>query len=270
VSGLTLSTRDFTGLLTDAVLTASDSPDEYPILATVLIDTDHADVLVTSEDDGDGDTLIDTVPSDVLIATSTNGYDMVGQGHAPCEGRLHKPVLISVQDAQSLIKTFTAKGKTAPKGVPHQTRVEITGETLTVSEAVSYRSRGISMVIPLMELDDYPASVARSLDPDPSVEVFDDKKQPIPPSYGSGLAAANLEIVAKVANRRKMVPALYKIHQRRPVIVEVGSMYRAAFGAAKLDEDNGQHLGPQVRVFEPRLPAKKEERTTPPLTGVDA
>jgi hypothetical protein len=265
VSGLTLSTREFTGLLTDAVLTACPAPDEYPHLATVLLDTDHADVLITSEDDGDGEALIDTVPSDVLIATSTNGFDMVGQGHTPCEGRLHRSVLISVQDAQSLIRTFTAKGKTAPKGVPHKTYIEITGETLTVSEAMLSRSRGISMVVPIIDAEDYPASVAQSLDPDPGVEVLDDKKQSIPPSYGSGLSADFLDIVAKVANRRKMLPAIYRCHHRRPVVVEVGSMWHASFGAAKLDEENGQHLGPQVRVFEPRLPAKKNKAAAPQL-----
>jgi hypothetical protein len=107
--------------------------------------------------------------------------------------------------------------------------------------------------------------VARSLDPDPGVEVLDDKKQSIPPSYGSGLSADFLEIVAKVANRRKMLPAIYRCHQRRPVVIEVGSMWRASFGAAKLDEDNGQHLGPQVRVFSPRLPAKKNKEAAPQL-----
>jgi hypothetical protein len=265
VNGLTLSTREFTGLLTDAVLTASDAPDEFPALATVLLDTDHADVLVTSEADGDGEALIDTIPSDVLIATSTNGFTMVGQGHCPCEGRLHKSVLLSVQDVQSLIKTFTAKGKTAPKGVPHQTRIEITGETLTVSEAVTFGHRGISMIVPVMNAEDFPANVARSLDPDPGIDVLDDQKKSIAPSYGSGLDAGFLEIIAKVANRRKMLPAIYRCHQRRPVVVEVGSMWHAAFGAAKLDEDNGQHLGPQVRVFAPRLPAKQDNETAPTL-----
>lgn len=269
MTGVTLMTRDFVGLLTDAVLTASGEPDEFPVLATVLLDTGHADVLVTSEDDGDGETLIDTVPSDVLIATSTNGFDMVSQGHCPCEGRLHRVVLISVQDAGSLIKTFTAKGKSAPKGVPHQTRVEITGDTLTVQEGLSYGARGVSMVVPVMDVEDYPSGVARSLDPDPGIEVLDENKKPIPPSYGAGIRGDFLEIIAKVAKRRKMTPACYRAHQRRPLVVEVGSMWRAAFGAAKLDEENGQHYGPQVRVFEPRLPEKKQT-TTPPLTGVDA
>lgn len=268
MSGLTLTTREFTGLLTDAVLTAADDPDEFPSLATVLLDTGHADVLVTSTDDGDGDTLIDTVQSDVLIATSTNGFDMVSQGHCACEGRLHRVVLISVQDAASLIKTFTAKGKTAPKGVPHKTRVEITGDTLTVQEDLSYGSRGVSMVVPIMDVEDYSPSVTRSLDPDPTVEVVDGKKQPIPASYGAGIAGSALEIVAKVAKRRKMTPAYYRCHQHRPLVVEVGSMWRGVFGAVKLDEENGQHRGPQVRVFEPRVPEKKQS-TTPPLAGVD-
>lgn len=269
MSDAMLTTREFTGLLADAILTASDAPDEFPVLATVLLDTGHADVLVTSEDDGDGETLIDTVPSDVLIATSTNGFGMISQAHCPCEGRLHRVVLISVQDAESLIKTFTAKGKSAPKGIPHKTRLEITGDTLTVQEALFYGTRGVSMTVPIMDVEDYPRGVANALDPDPTVEVLDDNKRPIPPSYGAGISPTSLEIIAKVANRRKMTPAYYRYHQRRPVVVEVGSMWRAAFGAAKLDEENGQHHGPQVRVFEPRLPERKQD-TTPPLTGVDA
>jgi hypothetical protein len=241
------------------VLTACDAPDEFPTLATVLLSTDYTDVVFTSEDEDDGATLIDTVPSDVLIATSTNGFTVASQGHCPCDGRLHKPVLITVQDAQSLIRTFTAKGKTAPKGVPHQTRIEITGETLTVSEDRTTRARGISMVVPLQDLDDYPTGITRMLEPDPSIVPQDDQRKPIPASAGYGLDAGSLEIIAKVANRRKMTPALYQNHQRRPVVVEVGSMWHAAFGAAKLDEDNGQHHGTQVRVFEPALPVKKKE-----------
>jgi hypothetical protein len=62
-----------------------------------------------------------------------------------------------------------------------------------------------------------------------------------------------------------MLPAFYQSHHRRPWVIEVGSMWHAAFGAAKLDEDNGQHHGPQVRVFSPRLPAKKDKEAAPQL-----
>jgi hypothetical protein len=251
-------TRDFVGLLADAVLTAGTDPQENPVLATVLVDTDHAEVLVTSQDDGQGGTLIDTVPSDVVIATSTNGYNLVSQGHCPCEGRLHKPVLITVQDTQSLIKTFTVKGKSTAN---HRTRVEITGDTVTVSENIQ-GDRGIAMEIPMMDLDDYPVTVARSLSPDPTRVPVDEHQQPIPPSAGFGLPTAAHEIIAKVAGRRKMPPAIYQYHQRRPVVVEIGSMWHAVFGAVTLDEDNGQQHGPLVRVFPPRLPATLGGDTT--------
>jgi hypothetical protein len=125
------------------------------------------------------------------------------------------------------------------------------------------------MVVPILDADDYPPNVARSLDPDPNAEVLDDKKNPITPSYGAGISVGSLEVIAKVAKRRKMSPAYYQRHQRRPMVVEVGSMWRGVFGAMKLDEDNGQHLGPQVRVFELRLPESKKT-AEPPLAGVDA
>lgn len=264
MSALTLATRDLVRLLADAILTAGADSEHFPEYNSVVLDTAWADVEVASEDE-DGPALMDTVPSDVLVATSTNGFTMVGQGHCPCSGRLHKPIRVSVMDAQAVVKTFTAKGKSAPKGIIHQTLVEVSGDRVTVSEDPDQHPGGVQMLMTSLDLDVYPRNTASSLGFDPTRPVFkpmtpgDDPEAPrveIPPSHGSGLSGAAFEIIGKVSKARKMPPRWYRYHQHRGVIAEVGSMWKAYFQAQRLEEDRGEHLEPQVPVFSPRIPER--------------
>lgn len=262
MSVLTLPTREFVGLLADAVLTAGKDPD-LPLLATILLDTDRGEIILKSDDEGDTP-LIDTVVSDLLVATSTDGISMVGQGHTACTGRFHRPVLIARLDAEALVKVFTPLAKTAQQNVTHQVQVEIAGDTLEVAEDPEQRPNGVVVQCRALDLDDYPKTLPLVMQPDVTQPVIDDGTE-IPPSYGSGLGALAFETIGKVGKRRKMPTAYYRHHQRRGVVVEVGSKWRGLFMPTRLEEAEGQHLGPQVRVFEPRLPARTDASVAPPL-----
>lgn len=243
MSTLTLPTRELVGLLEDTVLTAGSDPDA-PHLAAVLLDCDTADVVVLGSP---GE--IEHGP--VLVATSTDDQSMAAQAHTACMGRLHKPVLVSVVDVLPLIRVFkplTGSGRTTTK----QVQLEVTGETLTVSEDPQWFPDGISVTVPTLDLADYPRTVPTLLQPDPEGLVLVDG-QAVAPSYGTGHGYGHLEIFAKIGKRRKMQVRFYRHHQRRPVVVEIGSMYRAAFLPCALDWEE-QYDEPQVPVFTPRLP----------------
>ena len=263
MSWLIVETRQLVGLLSDALLTAGKDADDYPSLVTVLLDCDRAEVEIESREDGE--TLIDTIPSDVLVATSTDGFTIASQGHIPCEGWLHHPVLLAADDVDNVVRTFTKKGKTAPKNDIHRTKVEISGDGVTFSEQHPAVFNGTVMTIRAQDISMYPRGLERTLDPDYATDVVHhETREPIPHTTGAAIHPGSWEIIAKVAKRRKMVPVYYRRHQLQRVIVEIGSMWRASVGAFRLlDEDLYQ--APRVAVFTPRLPSKDNEAAPEPL-----
>jgi hypothetical protein len=261
VSTLNLSTREFVGLLTDTTLTAGQDMEYFPALATVLLDTDRGEVTVTELSEDGNEPLIDVIESDVLVGTSTNGASMIGQAHTACEGQLHRPVLISAVDARMIYTALKEKSR-APR-----VELELSGDSLTVSEMQKSPGR-LVVSVPSMDLENYPRTVASLMCPDRFLAVVDGQGQVIEPSYGTGMSGEVFEVVGKISKRRKMVPSFYRHHHRRGVVVEVGWMWRGLFMPTRLDEENGQHLEPQVRVFVPRLPDEQDEVQTQPLVGV--
>ncbi len=234
MSSCVISTREFVGLLTDAILTASDDP-EQPTLSTVLLHTDHA--------------VIDTEPSEVLVATSTNRR-MAGQGHAPCEGSWHRPVLLSVVDAGNFVKVFTTLAKGAPKGAQHQVMITVEGERVEVVEHLV--SGGVKVTSWAQDLEYFPRGLGTALNPDPGRAYVEDGVM-IPASYGTGLVGSECAVVGKVSKRRGMPAVVYRSHQLRPL---VGSMWRGVFSPIRLEE-GVLYDGPGVPVFEPALPPVK-------------
>lgn len=251
MSVLTIATRDLVGLLTDALHTTGTV--EYPALDAVLLDTATAEVQI-SDEDGDGtEGMFDTITSDVLVATSTDAFHFISQGHAACTGRLHMPVLVSATDVENVITVFTKKAKTAPKSSnTHRCRLEISGHVLTVEEDPELRPGGTEVIMRTIDTEEYPRGLSVLMDVDPTVP-YTDKGKVVPAAFGIGLPGVAYEIVGKVAKRRKMLPAQYASHHKRGVMVTVGSMWRVYLLPTGLDEEKGEHTGPLVPLFEPNL-----------------
>jgi hypothetical protein len=258
VSNVTLATRDLVNLLKDVRLTAG-SDEDYPQLAAVLLDCDRADVRIESPNDEGGEPLIDVIPSNVLVASAMDGFTMASQGHAPCDGWLHRAVLIATDDVDAVAATFAKKAKAAPKSDMHRTKVSISGDGVTFSEVHPAVLNGTTMTVRCQDLSEYPHGIETTLAPDPVTVVTDrDTKKPVLPEVGSGFAPAGWDVVSKVERNRKMPAVLYRYHHRRLHVVEVGTMWRAVFHPIKLD-DPDHHKAPQVPVFAPRLPKKDAE-----------
>lgn len=266
MSTITIPTRDLVGLLEDAVLTAADKKKERAALMSVLLHTDSGlwPIAVDGTDD-DGDPLFDEVPSDLLVATSSN-MTMVGQAHTACSGQLHKPVLISLLDADAVIDVFKplVAGR-LPKTVTHETVITVSAGTLIVSENPNQIPGGKSVTATVMELDDFPRNLTDVLQPDPKAPVTLNGHD-VAPSYGTGLDGDDVGILAKVARRRKMHIVLYRSHQSHRLVATIGQAYRAVMMPLGLKDGEGAE--PLVDVFTPDLPARHQLEPLATASGV--
>lgn len=255
MSATTLATRALIGLLTDITLTAANDPDD-PTLNTVLLHGGHGTWAPDTRSDDDEDALLDAVPSDLLVATSTDRR-AAAQAHAACTGRLHRPILVTVPDVKAIVALFKPLVTSLGRDTTHMARLTLEGETLTVAEdpLVVPDGRSVSMTVASFGPgSDYPTGVAKVLDPDPAnlPRQYRDGP-PIEATRGSGLSASGLAVVASVAKRRAMPAVIYRHHQDRPLVAEVGNSYRVVLQPYGVDDD--QQEGPQIEVFDP-LPAE--------------
>jgi hypothetical protein len=263
MSTIAIDTRHLVGLMTDLVRTAHKDP-LFPHLNAVLLHTDNATAAV---DDGDGGE--ELMESEVLVVTSTTGR-MIGQGHAPCNGQLHRPVLVSATDAKSISQVFTSLMKLVDKKtVTHRTQLELTGNTLTVSEDEEVVESGFELSLQVLgeeAVDDFPRNLEWALAPDPHFEVVGKDQIVIPPSYGTGVRGDDLGVVGAISKRRAMEPIVYRSHQTRSVVVTIGSQYRMTMAPWPLNTETDEHVTPQVPVFQPKLP-KRAKKDQPALIG---
>lgn len=267
MSKLRMTTRHLVGMLRDLYRTAS-TEDLFPEVCTVLLHTERAAIpLETERGQGEDDeSLMETVTTDVLVGTSTD-RTIVAQAHAPCQGRLHGPVLISAADAKAIYLVFEPLYKAAPKQRTHEVVLEFSGDTLRISEALVEANPVVLSVSTVDQLDHFPRNLADAMDPDPGRAVKRDG-QVIARTAGMGIEASHLAALAAVAKRRKMPIMWYVHHQSRPVVVTIGAWYRAAALPAIVDVDDEALDEVLVPVFEPPLPERAENLETEPLVSV--
>ena len=266
MSRLLLPTRALVALLKDTVCCTGKAKD-FPALATVLLHCDRGEwVMEEKPEKGEGtEPLIETIESPLLVATATNGESIV-QAHTWIEsgGALHKPVLLSAIDVRAIIGVFRPLVSTLEDKQVHNTQIELEGDEITFEEDPQQVPGGFAVSASLVDLAEYPREIVRLLSPDPAAKVKIDGKT-IEPSYGTGVHEKYLKMAADVSRRRGMPVAWYRHHQRKGIVVEVGAAWRGVIMPQALDEENGQHLAPTVRVFDPGLKAPAETPKTQPL-----
>jgi hypothetical protein len=267
MSQITLPTRQLVLVLTDAIATAARAPD-VGLMSTVLLSTDRGDWLTySSPEDKEGEPLVDTVESDLLIATSTDGVSVVGQCYTAVTGTFHRPALISRVDAEAVVKVFKKLINSLDRKTTHKTVVELDGANLRFYEDKFQVPGGVELLATTIDATDYRRDLPGMLQPDPTSPVYDNGTL-VERSYGMGVNFPVFQLFGAIGKRRKAPVAVYACHQHRPVIVEIGTNYRGLWMPYRLKEDEGQHLAPQNQVFEPALPETDHASEQPALTGV--
>jgi hypothetical protein len=260
MSTITLSTRNLVGLLGDLLLTAGSDPD-MPATMGVLLHTADGEFVLDLPPDSDETPLIDAVESDLLVGMSTDTF-AVGQAHVPCEFSVPigwlRPAFVAVTDAKAVVSAFKPLASSLGRETTHRCELELTGDVLTVREDPNQVPSGLVVKFHVGDGENFPSVVDR-MQPDPTMPVAGKDHEVIEPSYGTGFNGKYVEALGKISKRRKMPIAVYRHHQNRPVVVEIGSSYRAAVSPVALNEEEGQHLAPTVRVFAPPQRERKSE-----------
>jgi len=251
MSTVTIPTRNMVSLLQDLLDFAGKDPD-VPENRGILLHTSSGEYAMDRPGAPDGEVpLIETMETDLLVGTATDGY-AVAQAHEPCEfgatGWLD-PVFIDLLDAKVVARDFEERRKKFGRERTHY--VELTSEAgkLTVREDPMLVPGGLRMAFRVDDGSAFPRAVLELMTQDPTMPVSGKDYEVIPPSYGTGYPPAYVEALARVAGRRGMPISLYRHHQYRPAVVEVGASWRGTLPVTKLDETAGQHLAPMVRVF---------------------
>jgi hypothetical protein len=260
VSTIVAPTRMLVGLLSDLLLTASVDPD-LPEVRGVLLHTTDGEFAPDAPAADDGEQpLIDAISTDLLVGTSTDCI-AVGQAHMPVKfagpaGWL-RPAFVELPDVRAVVAAFKPLISTLGKEVTHRCELELSAGTLTICEDPDLVPSGLRMSFAVGDDNSFPR-VTEKMQPDLSVAVTGLDREIIDPSYGTGFSPRYLEAFGKIGRRRQMPLAMYRHHQRRAVVVEIGSSYRGAVQPYELDEDHGQHLAPTVRVFTPPVRDRHE------------
>lgn len=261
MSRICLPTRHLVGLLADT-LPAACKDQTIPTLCSIVLHTDHGPyALPTDDHDGDRSTgLIDEVDTDLLVATATDRTLLV-QAHTWCEGQLGHPLLLSVVDADAVIDLFKPLISSLGRDTVHRVIVEQNRPRalLTIREDPTQVPDGKALIVVARPADDYPRNVSTLMQPDTTATVSvlrEGLRVIVEPSYGTGVQATHLAIMAKVAKNRGMPLALYRHHQDRILVGTVGTSWRCAAQPARLSEDAGEYKEPPVPVFDLPLPPR--------------
>jgi len=250
MSVVTLATRHLCGMLDDLALTAADDP-ELRSLHGVTLHTDVGEYAVDVPSDGGERPLIEAFHTDLLVGTSSDRY-VIAQAHAAAEfsspAGWPRAVMLGLTDVKALSADFAKRVSLFGRKVTHRCEIELASDRLTVREDPRQVPHGLAMTVPAREANPDALAVAK-LDQDGSIPVLGPDGGEVSPSIGHGYSADHLMVLAKVGVRRGMPVALYRRHQSRPVVAEVGASYRAVITAYQLDTEVGQHLGPTVRIF---------------------
>lgn len=231
MSLLKIPTKQLVGLLADLILTSAD--EGHPNAGVLL---HSARGYADPSEPGQGD---------LLVGTSTTGFHC-GHTWASAIGRL--PVMLwRLGDAQVVLDTFKKKSRGIKE---HAVDIRRDGDHVIVAEDPQLFGE-TSVSFQTLPLDDYPRDLWRVLDGHHRLALDTD------PMPRTDLGARALTVLGKVAKRHGYPIELYRYHQRRAVLVQIGPRYRGAVWPQRWDADVAPSAGeaPSTDLYPPAMPA---------------
>lgn len=259
MSTITMGTRHLVELLAVLALTSSD--DEALPTGGVL--------LHTTRGYGYGP---HSGQTDILVGTSTTRF-AAGHLFVPTGGQWRRAVLWGIDDVRAVLDAFRPKLK-----VDKLAEVSITlrDKEIEVAESgqLDLGGEGLRLVFTEKQIGDFPREIWRTLsDVLINPEVSDHKNRVVPERPRTDVNAAQLEPFVKVAKIRKAALEIYRYHQHRPVLIQIGSSYRGVLFPTRFDETEtpGAGVAPDSEIHPPDLPPPPDPATkTGPDDGTGA
>lgn len=238
MSLIRLKTKTLTDMLTDLTHTAMADPVAYPSMAGVLLHTDRGYPDPTEPGE-----------SDILVGTSTT-YVHTGHTWVQCFGQTG-PMLWPITDVRAVLSVFKPLAK---KEKEHSVDVRCDGGEVTVAEDPKLFGE-TSLSFHTAPLDDWPRDRFTVLGT--NYESRDDTD----PSARTDFEHDWLSAFAKVAKRRGSAVQLYRRHQGRPVLVQIGSTYRGVLMPTRswIEDDACGGDMPDTELYVPELPDPDED-----------
>ncbi len=249
MSGVRVLTSSLLGMLTDLVHTA-DRTAEAGVVGSVLLHT------------GRGYHGAEPGRVELLAGASTDRY-CAGHTYAPCTGQLHAgPTLWSLRDAKTTIAVFKAARGRDPANM-HAVEIHRSDGEITIREDPNLIDEGVSLSFGELEAFDYPArALYEVLDtrPDPAVTVVSIQSlagsslQRVAPTARTDVSARVLDPFSRVAKRRGELIQVYRHHQHRPILVQIGETYRGLLLPWRpVDKVTGDEDHPDAELCPPDL-----------------
>lgn len=188
--------------------------------------------------------------SDILVGTSSTGSQV---GHTWCAayGQL-PPMLWRADDVRAVITVFNAFAK---RDKEHAVDIRRDGDEITVAEDPKLFGE-TTLSFTALPLDDYPRDLWRVMDGTYWKSELDTDVMP-----RTDIGPAALTALGKISKRHTGAPVeLYRFHQRRPVLVRIGDVYRGAVMPQRWDTNGKTEEGaaPDGDLYAPVLPDPAE------------
>ena len=246
MTAIRVSTLELTGMLTDLLHTAATDPDEMS-LCSLLMHTERGHW-------GDEPGRVD-----LLVGSSTNRYT-AGHTYIRAAGQWpgHEPMLWSTDDVTVLL---AALRKLCPdkKNTEHSVELCRDERGMTVQEDADLFGEGTSLTFPVRSAEQYPiAMLFRALSFDGSEPTIDASREGgsrvVPVLPRTDAQPAVLTPFVKVATRRGYAVRMYRYHQSRPTVVQIGDTYRGVIMPFKYDDQATDGHHPEAQLYPPPLP----------------
>jgi hypothetical protein len=190
--------------------------------------------------------------SDLLIGTAASKF---AAGHAFTESEGHMtPMLWPTSWVTAVVQVFKPMCKA---NKDHQVQITRAGDHVTVQEDPNLFDDGMRLEFKTGDLEHYPRSIWQLLAEKPRPVA----KRPEKPrlDVSPGVLAPFL----KIAQRRGVTLNLFKYHQERLVLLEIGARFRGYLVPSRYETDktsvgDAAHE-PDGEIFHPDLPPTKDE-----------
>jgi S-DNA-T family DNA segregation ATPase FtsK/SpoIIIE len=192
---------------------------------------------------------------EILAGTAGDGW-VLGHTHIRCEGQWSRPTLWSIDDVRALIAAFTPKLKGDKH---HVTEVELgpAGQVVVAEAELNLLpGRGFRLQFTEKPLADYPRQAWHLLADIPAGRKPVDRQTglPLEPRPRTDLAGSTLGAFAAVARIIGAPVEVYRYHQREPLLIQIGGIYRGYAAPAHFEETRDVARWPHATVHDPDLP----------------
>lgn len=248
---VSVTTKEFIGLLQALVHTAAGDPDQGA-MAGILLHTAR------------GYATLEPGQSGLLVGTSTNTA-VVGHTWVLASGQM-QPMLWPIGEVPAAVAVLRQMSTGQPE---HQVEISSDGKTVTLSEGEDLFGEGAKYTFELGDAGKFPASIWRLIsDVHLRPAVIDHETgKVVPEGVRTRIAARNLAPFVAVGKARKEVVEWYRYHPRLPVLVVIGHNYRGALLPERADDDLQAVDAPAMEVYPADLPKPKPDKPDAAITS---